>query len=154
MDTWAGALNHGLAVTLAVGSNAAADQPALALLAAHRANMLAPNAGFPALCVRLAKDHKAARGLAALTPGGHYQKATGRFPYEGRAPSRDLLGFRTDLLKEVKSIIATRESAEALKKAAPVALLIIDEAGQAHELMATMSLDSHDPLWGAPGAGR
>eukprot|EP00959_Pyramimonas_sp_CCMP1952_P145242 3041002-Pyramimonas_sp.AAC.1 len=34
------------------------------------------------------------------------------------------------------------ESAEALKKAAPVALLIVDEAGQARELMAAMSLDS------------
>eukprot|EP00959_Pyramimonas_sp_CCMP1952_P004408 92460-Pyramimonas_sp.AAC.1 len=83
MDTWAGALNRGLAVAFAAGSNAAAYRPALVLLAAHRNNKLAPNAGFPAQRVRLAKDHKAARELAELTSGGHYQKANGRFPHRG-----------------------------------------------------------------------
>eukprot|EP00959_Pyramimonas_sp_CCMP1952_P404967 8487546-Pyramimonas_sp.AAC.1 len=39
-------------------------------------------------------------------------------------------------------IIAAHEAAEPLKLASPVALLIIDEAGQARELMAAMSLVS------------
>eukprot|EP00959_Pyramimonas_sp_CCMP1952_P470359 9496509-Pyramimonas_sp.AAC.1 len=54
----------------------------------------------------------------------------------------DFPAFRTQLRKDTKTIVATHESAGALWKAAPFALLIIDEAGQAHELMAAMSLDS------------
>eukprot|EP00959_Pyramimonas_sp_CCMP1952_P375460 7863853-Pyramimonas_sp.AAC.1 len=131
MGTWADALFPGLSV-----ANTAADQPALALFAAHRDNKLASNSGFPSKCARLAKDFKVAKELAGLTPGGHYQRANGRPPYEGGSPSKDFPAFRAQLLKDAKTVIATHESAEALQKAAPVALLIIDEAGQAHELMA------------------
>jgi hypothetical protein len=142
MDTWADALYPGLSVALAAGSNAAADQPALALLAAHRNNKLASNSVLPSKCVRLAKEFMVAKELAGLAPGGHYHKANGRLPYEGGPPSKDFPAFRAQLSKDAKTVIATHESAEALKKAAPVALLIVDEAGQAHELMAAMSLDS------------
>eukprot|EP00959_Pyramimonas_sp_CCMP1952_P468274 9492965-Pyramimonas_sp.AAC.1 len=68
MDTWANALPDGQTVALTAGSNAAADQPALGLISAQQANKLGSRTGCPTICVRLAKDLKMAKTLAALIP--------------------------------------------------------------------------------------
>eukprot|EP00959_Pyramimonas_sp_CCMP1952_P441135 9235284-Pyramimonas_sp.AAC.1 len=132
MDTWADSLPEGQTVALTAGSNTAADQPAIGLGSAHQAGRLGHGTGYPNRCVRLAKEFRAAQVLAPLTPGGHFLRTRNRPPHEGGS-SKEFTAFRAQLLKDAKAIIAaTREAAEALRNAAPVALLIIDEAGQAH----------------------
>ena len=141
LDTWAGCLCDGQAVVLAAGSNTAADQPALALDAAHHAQKLDEDTHFPGRFVRLARIDKVDAALEDLTPDGHFRRATGALPY-ARGDSPDFPGFKDGLVRNARVIICTHEASEVLtaKTAAQVALLVIDEAAQATELQAMMSI--------------
>eukprot|EP00959_Pyramimonas_sp_CCMP1952_P337085 7058659-Pyramimonas_sp.AAC.1 len=99
---WGSCLRPGQAVALAAGSNTAVDQPALAMIEAHRQHRLDPDTGFPGNFVRLAKKDRVNEALVDLTPEGHYRNAHGDLPFQDGDKSQDFRPYKASLLREAR----------------------------------------------------